>query len=280
VRRSRPVTARLVTIPISHFCEKARWALDRADVPYAEQPHVQLLHIAAARRAGGGRTVPVFVTPGGAALASSSAILRWADGRLAPERRLYPEGGIGEQAAALEARFDAGLGPDGRLWMYHETLPAVRGLAPWALAGVPRAERAFFRVGRRLVEPAIRRHLGVDAAAADAALQRVRSVFDEIAAQLSDGRRFLLGDRFTAADLTFAALSAPMLVPARYGSPLPPPEALPDRMADEVRRLRRHPAGAFAARLYQEERPRVTAASRSPRPTARRRRRPRRRPSP
>ena len=24
----------LITIPISHYCEKARWALDRAALPY------------------------------------------------------------------------------------------------------------------------------------------------------------------------------------------------------------------------------------------------------
>jgi hypothetical protein len=30
--------ARLVTIPISHFCEKARWALDRAGVDDVQQP--------------------------------------------------------------------------------------------------------------------------------------------------------------------------------------------------------------------------------------------------
>jgi hypothetical protein len=43
-------------------------------------------------------------------------------------------------------------------------------------------------------------------------------------------------------------------VPARYGSPLPPLEALPAAMAREVRRLRDHPAGRFAARLYDDER--------------------------
>lgn len=184
----RDVRARLVTIPISHFCEKARWALDRADVDYVEQPHLQLIHIVAARRAGGGRTVPVFVTPTGEVLAESAAIVRWADTRLAPERRLYPDGDLGDEAAALEDRFNDGLGPDGRLWMYHETLPAIR-------------------------------------------------------------------NRFTATDLAFAALAAPMLLPARYGSPLPPVEAVPDALAREVRRLRAHPAGAFAERLYDEERP-------------------------
>ena len=74
--------------------------------------------------------------------------------------------------------------------------------------------------------------------------------------RLADGRRHLVGDRFTAADLAFAALSAPVLLPAAYGSPLPPPEALPDVYAREVRRFRAHPAGAFALRLYEQERQR------------------------
>ena len=138
--------------------------------------------------------------------------------------------------------------------MYHHTLPVLREMAPWALAGVPRWERGFFRVAGRIVDPAIRRLLGVDAPAAAAARERVEGVFDDVAARLSDGRRFLLGDRFTAADLAFAALAAPMLLPAGYGSPLPPPEAMPDAYARDVRRLRTHPAGVFADRLYAQER--------------------------
>jgi glutathione S-transferase len=138
--------------------------------------------------------------------------------------------------------------------MYHETLPVVRDLQQWALAGVPRWERVLFRASGPVVGIAIRRYLGVDSASARAALDRVDRVFDDVAERLSDGRRFLLGERFTAADLTFAALSAPMLLPARYGSPLPPPEAMPDALAREVQRLRSHPAGAFVDRLYHEQR--------------------------
>src|ERR1700728_3679182 len=58
-------TLRLITIPISHYCEKARWALDRVGLPYREERHVQGIHQLAARRAGGGVTVPVLVTPDG-----------------------------------------------------------------------------------------------------------------------------------------------------------------------------------------------------------------------
>lgn len=154
----------------------------------------------------------------------------------------------------LEDELDDGLGPNGRLWLYHETLPVVERLRPWAEAGLPRWEQLAFRASGCLVSIAISRFLGIDDASAAGALQKVDCVFEDVAERLADGRRFLLGDRFTAADLTFAALSAPMLVPAGYGSPLPPLEALPVAAAQQIRRLRGHPAGQFADRLYREER--------------------------
>jgi len=247
-----------VTIPISHFCEKARWALDRAGVAYVEQRHLQLIHVGAARLAGGRNTVPVFVTAAGQVLADSSDILLWADTQVDRQARLYPDGKLGVNVREVETWLDEGLGPDGRLWMYHETLPAVRQLRRWALAGVPRWERLVFDIGGPGIDAALRRYLRIDAVAAGAALDRVTRVFDDVADRLSDGRRFLLDDRFTAADLTFAALAAPVLLPARYGSPLPPPEVMPGPVAHVVWRLRDHPAGMFADRLYREERtPRV-----------------------
>ena len=31
-------------IPVSHYSEKARWALELAHLPYREEPHLQVIH--------------------------------------------------------------------------------------------------------------------------------------------------------------------------------------------------------------------------------------------
>src|SRR5205807_1393702 len=82
---------RLITIPISHYCEKARWALDRGGIAYREEPHIQGLHRYYARRAGGARTAPVLVTPEGA-IGDSEHILESADAHGDPSLRLFGEG--------------------------------------------------------------------------------------------------------------------------------------------------------------------------------------------
>jgi glutathione S-transferase len=46
----------------------------------------------------------------------------------------------------------------------------------------------------------------------------------------------------------------PALVPPEYGVALPQPDELPPDMAAGVRAFRAHPAGAFACRLFREER--------------------------
>ena len=81
---------RLITIPISHFCEKARWALDRTGVPYREERHVQLVHRCTCDAPAGGTTAPVLVAADGV-FTESSDIVAWADRRLDPADRLLPE---------------------------------------------------------------------------------------------------------------------------------------------------------------------------------------------
>jgi glutathione S-transferase len=119
---------------------------------------------------------------------------------------------------------------------------------------VPAWERRSLPAAFGLVMRVIDRYLKITPESAAESLRVVREVFDSVGSRLSDGRSFLVGDRFSAADLTFAALSASVLMPPEYGVPLPSPDELPARMADVVRELRAHPAGEFALEMFRRER--------------------------
>lgn len=245
----------LITIPISHFCEKARWALDRCGIAYRERAHLQVLHVFAARRAGGGRTVPVLVC-GGEVLDDSSLILQYADRRApGPEWRLYPDDpGEAAEIRALERGLDEGLGPHGRRWMYDEMRGERDLVRRYGTAGVPGWERRALPLAYPLISRVIDRHLEVTPATAAESLREVRRSFDAISERLADGRPYLAGERFTAADLTFSALAAAVLMPPEYSVPLPRPQELPPAMGSVVRDLRDHRAGRHALRMFREER--------------------------
>jgi glutathione S-transferase len=244
----------LVTIPISHFCEKARWALDRAGLEYDEHRHIQLVHQFAARRAGGGSTAPVLQTSEGS-FGESADILRYADEHTPEERRLYPsDPDERAQVVALEERFGTILGPDARRWLYHQVFKEPRYYAPWNLTGVPAWERRVFPFVLAPAKVIINRHFQITPESVAESRARVDEEFDAVAELLSDGRRYLVGDQFTAADLSFAALAAPALCPPEYGTPLPQPEDLRGEMVEAIAGWRAHPAGEFGLRLYREER--------------------------
>ena len=252
---------RLVTIPISHYCEKARWALDRAGIGYHEERHVQGIHQLAARRAGGGSTVPVLVTPE-ETIGESSQILEWVDRRTDPARRLF-EATEDERRELLSlcARFDEGLGPAGRRLVYVHMFGGERELLlRFNDQGVPAWEDRVLRLGLPLFEKLVGRVLDIRPGVERGDEELVWHELDHAAELLSDGRPYLLGDRFTAADLTFAALCAPVVMPPGYGVELPQPEILPEATARLVRRAREHPAGAHALRMYAEHRSARAAA--------------------
>jgi glutathione S-transferase len=248
------MTRTLVTIPISHFCEKARWALERAGLDYTEQRHIQIVHIAAVKRAGGSRTVPVLRTPEGT-FDDSSAILRYADEHGPPHLRLYPsDEPARSEVMALEERFDTVLGPESRRWLYHEVFKDARRFSSYNLTGVPGWERRIFPWVLAPAKAIIRSRLDITDATAARARRLVDEELDFVAGRLADGRRYLAGDRFSAADLTFAALCAPLIAPPQYGTELPQPGVMPAPMSERVRAWREHPAGAFALALFAHER--------------------------
>jgi glutathione S-transferase len=245
---------RLITIPISHYCEKARWALERAGVPYREEPHVQGIHNVASRLAGGKGTVPVLVTPDGA-IGESEEIVGWVDARLPAEQRLFPQDpDARREVEAVCRRLDDELGPRGRRLMYVHMLARPELALPFNNVGVPRWEDRAVRWGFLLFRALLNRVLDIRPGVEREDEAAVWKELDFVADLLADGRPHLCGERFGAADLTFAAMAAPVIVPPAYGVPLPQPDILPSDTAALVERAREHPAGRYALELYAEYR--------------------------
>lgn len=246
---------RLITIPMSHYCEKARWGLAHAGVDYVEEAHLQVFHYAAIRGHNKTGMVPVLVTDNGA-ISDSTAILQFLDQRLTPSRKLYPDS---QRIAieALEEQLDAHFGVETRRWVYFHWMKLSRQeVMRTAAQGTPAWERALAPLLFPMMRRYLSQHLLISSENVARGMRAIHATFDGVAEKLRDGRPFLFGDSFTAADLTFASLAAPILLPPEYGIRLPTMDEAPAQAREDIRRFREHPAGRFALMLFANHRKR------------------------
>ncbi len=250
---------RLITIAISHYCEKVRWAMELAGEPYQESAHLPLLHWGYSLTAGAGRTVPALVTKEGEVLGDSTDILLWLD-RRHPQLGLYgSDDAQRQEIAALEDLLDEKLGPATRRWGYFHLLPDKALTLRYASQGVPPTELLIMKASFPLARRLLRRGLGIDAAGTERSVVRMREILALLSEKLSDGRLFLAGNQLTTADLTFAALASPLLQPPEHPLPFPPLDQLPGAMRAEVEAARATLAGQHGLKLYREHRRKAPA---------------------
>lgn len=245
--------SRLITFRISHYCEKVRWALDRIGFPYVEECHLPPLHRLKTIPLGGS-SVPVLVTEA-EILKDSADILKYLETAAPPHLKLYPNSPVlRHEVEKLEAQFNRKLGTSTRQWGYFYALQNRSVMQQLWCEGVPTWEKLLFPVLFPLTRHLVHSSYNVHRESALAAYRRTQQIFEMVSNCLSDGRKYLVGDCFSGADLAFASLSAPGLVPDEYGGLFPELNQLPDEMVEQIQILRETVAGRYALRLYQEER--------------------------
>jgi glutathione S-transferase len=246
---------RLYTIPISHYCERARWALDRGKVPYQEIRHLQGFHYFSSYYHAFSPTVPILKTKEGT-FKNSDDILMWANQKMELPVRIYPEDSTKTlQIVELEKYYTEILGPAGRLWMYTFMLKEMKTVQKYSkMHGLPGWEVALMPVVFPLVKNFLRKRLREKPESRSLSKKGVEAIFNQTATFLEDGRSLHMGDRFSAADLTFASMAAAVLLPENYGVTLPKLDELPAEMADQIYQWRQHPAGQFALRIFRDHR--------------------------
>jgi glutathione S-transferase len=206
-------------LKVSHYNEKARWALDYKRIPHTRRALIPGRHRAIARKLTGESTFPVLVHDG-VATGGSARIIAALE-RLGPEPSLYPaEPAQRRRALELERYFDEALGPHVRLLVLHAVLPDA-GLTLGTFASDLHGVQ---RLGARAAFPALRRRLiaefSIDDARIEHALKKVKEVCARFRAELQPSG-YLVGDRFGVADLTLAALASPAVAPPEFPYPQP-----------------------------------------------------------
>jgi glutathione S-transferase len=262
---SKPV---LWHIPVSHFSEKARWALAYKSVEHERRTPLPGAHMVLAKwlTRGASQTLPVLRLDG-ETFGDSTAIIAALERRY-PEPALYPSGEDDRRRALeLEDFFDEQLGPQIRLVAWHDLRTDAQGMGELTAKMVPtglrrlraaRASAAWF--GRTFVQ--LRYGAGSDESA-DLARERVMAALDRLERELdAGGGEYLAGDSFSVADLTAAALFYPLVRPPEG------PQAMPERFPahyEEFREpVKQRPGYLWVEEMYRRHREPAVTSPRSP----------------
>jgi glutathione S-transferase len=194
----------LYQFQFSHFCEKARWALDFKALPYKTKNLLPGLHIKVAQKLAAKSCLPI-IDYDGTIVQDSTAIISFLD-RASPAHPLTPSNSQqAKQAIEWEEYFDEEIGCPLRLWFYYHTLPDRDRALRFLLDGAPWYGRLIFPPIFPKVRIAMTQYMNLQAEPARQSKERFIAAFDKLESALKESQ-FLVGDCFSRADLTACAL--------------------------------------------------------------------------
>lgn len=209
----------------SHYNEKVRWALDYKRVPHVRRSLLPGPHAIPVLWMTGQKAVPVLQL-NGRAIADSTRIIAALE-ETYPPPPLYPaDPTLRRRALELEDYFDEQLGPHVRVAWFHEALPDAAYSSAQLTIGFSRSVQRLYRVMFPAVRAIMSLDMGINASSAAKGRAKVNEALDRLEAEVQPSG-YLVGETFTIADLTAAALLSPLAMPPEFPYPLldPPPRA-------------------------------------------------------
>jgi glutathione S-transferase len=248
-----PAVPVLWQLQISHYVEKVRWALDYKGVPHIRRSLLPGVHAVKAKRLTGDTSTAPVLTIDGRSIGDSTRIIAAIEERW-PQPPLYPEDEAQRRRALeLEEFFDEELGPDIRRAFYQELLPHPELVVPLFTHGRPLAARALLRAGLPMLRVAMRRRFEISAESAAASRSKMVAAIDRLEREIS-ASGFLVGDSFTVADLTAAALFYGVARPTEFPYPMVADDDLPDSWREFLDSSAQRPGGRWVAEIYRRHR--------------------------
>tara|TARA_R110002073_G_scaffold273873_5_gene437362 strand:+ start:947 stop:1777 length:831 start_codon:yes stop_codon:yes gene_type:complete len=249
--------AKVISFPPSADCELGRWVLRYHQVNFVEDRHAPPFFLLAVRF-NGGSSFPLFIQQK-KVLDGVRPIIDHFDAIAAFEKKLIPDEYANEMESIWQS-FNKELGSAVITWAYSNLLPYKDiMIRPLSLA-CPWYEQIFVKYLYNIPKTLLWNSLKLNKPAADEAFVVIQKVFSDVDNMLTDGRKYLFGERITLADIAFAVSGAPLVLPEGYGGfqyeqgPVPTLEQFPEELQIIINNMRETPAGKFILRLYAEER--------------------------
>ena len=151
----------------------------------------------------------------------------------------------------MEDYFDEELGPYIRRWMFFVILPYPEFVRALFVSHASRTVQFAHRAMSPLIGTLMRKQMNITPASAEIARHKTLGAMDRLTKELRPSG-YLVGDRFTVADLTAAALLSPLVRPPEF--PYKAAMPLPEPGVKVRESVSNHPAFEWTLKTYREHR--------------------------
>ena len=238
----------LYVFNISHYCEKARWALDHFGIEHEARHVMPGAHRLIAKKLGAKRgSVPFLQTDDGV-IAGSVAIIDWCELHNALKRPSL-SGADPVAVRATEKRLDDVVGVHVRRFYYSDALiNSPASVRPIFSNGLPLLQRVAVTLGWSRMVPLMIKGMDLGLAQGQQSRAIIEAELDWLDGLLADGRPYLHGDQWTRADLAAAALLGPLAAPKEHA--LAEKTFFPSGVRQTMKDWEQRPALQFVRRMY------------------------------
>ena len=242
---------RLYIFAISHYCEKARWALDYLGVDSELHCLAPGAHAHLAEKLGAQDSSLPFLVCDDIVIQGSDKIVDWAERCAGNGRSLTPADA--PSAVEIENRLSDVLGVHVRRMYYSEALVEYPDTVLPIFADYLSVEDAEFVSGAwEFIAAAMVDAMDLGPEQGQASRQIVLEHLDWLDSMLDGESRYLAGDCFSRVDLTAAALLAPLVMPPEH--PTYAFLQVPPGIAKDIAEWRERPVSKYVASMYRRHR--------------------------
>ncbi len=204
----------LYIFTISHYCEKARWALEHLGF----DPQICTLapgsHLQTAKSLGLQRGSVPFLTIESTTIQGSDSIIDWADQQPVSDGRL---GSQNNDVMEVEKRLDEKLGVHIRRWFYSEAILECPELVkPIFMHDISVLEKFKLSVKWPIIRKLMIQRMDLGYQQGLESLEIVLQEITWLESLIGDENSYLVGDQFSRADIAAASLLAPLVGPTEY----------------------------------------------------------------